>query len=61
MERATGRVSSLKFSVYSKDPAELSEFVKTRDRENLFWGTTHERINGTFHDLPTFFSAFILC
>lgn len=61
IDRAIGCVFNLKFPVNSRDLAELSEFVKTRDREKLLWGTTHERINDTFHDLPAFFSEFILC
>ena len=56
MERALGCEFNLKFSVNPKEPTNLSEFVKTRDREKLLWGSTHERINETFHDLPAFFS-----
>ena len=40
MERALGRQFNLKFSVNPKQPTNLSEFVKTRDREKLFWVAT---------------------
>jgi len=57
MGRAIGRAPNLKFFANSKDLDKLSEFVKTKDREMLLWGTTHERINHIFHDIPVFFSA----
>lgn len=44
MGRAIGRESNLKFFVNSKDLDKLSEFLKTKDRETLLWGATHERI-----------------
>lgn len=50
-----GREFNLKLAVNPREPTKLSEFVKTRNREKLLWGSTHERINDTFHDLPAFF------
>ena len=50
-----GREFNLKFSVNPKEPTNLSELVKTRDREKLFLVAPMKRINETFHDLPAFF------
>ena len=50
-----GREFNLKFSVNPKEPTNLSELVKTRDRERLFWAAPMNASMGLFMAYLHFF------